>query len=100
MRDKFHRGEKEKEKKRNKKLLNCSVHLRISIGFARAKIYRGDIYIYMSCQTSIHMDREHPRIYPPPLLDELIHFDRFFQSPGNIEFQANLKMFKPNAKNE
>lgn len=48
MRDKFHRGgEKEKEKKRNKKLLNCSVHLRISIGFARAKIYRGDIYIYI-----------------------------------------------------
>lgn len=48
-RDRFHRGgEKEKEKKRNKKLLNCSVHLRISIGFARAKIYRGDIYIYMS----------------------------------------------------
>lgn len=46
-RDRFHRGgEKEKEKKRNKKLLNCSVHLRISIGFARAKIYRGDIYIY------------------------------------------------------
>lgn len=47
-RDRFHRGgEKEKEKKRNKKLLNCSVHLRISIGFARAKIYRGDIYIYI-----------------------------------------------------